>query len=54
MLDEISVLSGPAYLWLDLAAFLFFVSFAAWTAIIEHRPQVQDDPARAAEERLAA
>ena len=54
MLDEISILSDPAYLWLDLAAFLLFVSFAAWTAIIRHRPQVQDDPARAAEERLAA
>ena len=54
MLDELSVLTDAAYLWLDLAAFLIFVGFVAWAAMGRKRLQVQDAAPAVQEHQLAA
>jgi hypothetical protein len=54
MLDELSVLTDAAYLWLDFAAFLIFVGFVAWTAMGRKRLQVQDTAPAVQEHQLAA
>jgi hypothetical protein len=55
VLDELSAISGPVYLWMDSVAFLVFVVVSvASIAIGRRRPQEQDTAAVAQEKRLAA
>ena len=54
MLDELSALSDPLYLWMNMVGFLALVGFFAWTAIGRHRPEEQGTAAAVQENRLAA
>ena len=54
MLDELSAISDPVYLWMDMVALLAFVVFVAWTAIGRKRPEHQDTIDAVQEKQLAA